>query len=133
MGKMRFNDMKTPTIIGTLIFVISILVVAIAAVQLEFLDPDLAGQQYFELFFIWIAGVVGGIGLGYGSRESFGYSEDTNATIIGGIGLGASIIIAVWMIITGTPPLQGIILAFVGAILAIIGLYMTVVSTQESY
>jgi multisubunit Na+/H+ antiporter MnhG subunit len=99
MGKMRFNDMKTPTIIGTLIFVISILVVAIAAVQLEFLDPDLAGQQYFELFFIWIAGVVGGIGLGYGSRESFGYSEDTNATIIGGIGLGASIIIAVWRLL----------------------------------
>ncbi|MFX0184508.1 MAG: hypothetical protein ACFE95_15605 [Candidatus Hodarchaeota archaeon] len=125
--------MKTPTLIGTLIFVISFLVVAIAAVQLGVLVPDLAGQQYFELFFIWIAGVVGGIGLGYGSRESFGYSENTNATIVGGIGLGASIIIAVWMLITGTPPLEGIILAFVSAILAIIGLYMTVVSTQESY
>ncbi|MFX0051067.1 MAG: hypothetical protein ACFFAJ_14805 [Candidatus Hodarchaeota archaeon] len=125
--------MKTPTLIGTIIFVISFLVVAIAAIRLDVFVPAEAGKQYFELFFIWISGVVGGIGLGYGSRESFGYSENSNATIIGGIGLGASLIIAVWMFIMETPPLAGIILAFVGAILAIIGLYMTVVSTQESY
>ncbi|MFX0171666.1 MAG: hypothetical protein ACFE9L_07080 [Candidatus Hodarchaeota archaeon] len=125
--------MKTPTLIGTIIFVISFLVVAIAAIRLDVFVPAESGKQYFELFFIWISGVVGGIGLGYGSRESFGYSENSNATIIGGIGLGASLIIAVWMFIMETPPLPGIILAFVGAILAIIGLYMTVVSTQESY
>ncbi|NHJ02214.1 MAG: hypothetical protein EAX86_08755 [Candidatus Heimdallarchaeota archaeon] len=124
--------MKTPTLIGTIIFGISLLVVAIGALRLDFLDPSLPTQEYFELFFIWIAGIAGGIGLGYGSRESYGYSEGNNATIIGGLGLTAAIIISVWMFVQETPPLMGVIIGFVGAILAIVGLYMMVVSTQES-
>ena len=78
--------MKTPTLIGTIIFGISLLVVAIGALRLDFLIASLPTQEYFELFFIWIAGIVGGIGLGYGSRESYGYSEGNNATIVGGLG-----------------------------------------------
>ena len=125
--------MKTPTLIGTIIFGISLLVVAIAALRLDFLDPSLPTQEYFELFFIWIAGIVGGIGLGYGGRESYGYGEGNNATIIGGLGLTATIIISVWMFVQDTPPLMGVIVGFIGALLAIVGLYMMVVSTQESY
>ena len=127
--------MKTPTLIGTIIFGISILVVAIAALRLDFLvnDPLVEGKQYWELFFIWISGIIGGIGLGYGNRESLGYGDGNSATIIGGLGLIGSIVISVWMIVNDTPPLIGIVVAFISAILAVIGLYMMVVSTQEAY
>ncbi len=125
--------MKTPTLIGTIIFGISLLVVAIAALRLDFLDQTLPTQEHFELFFIWIAGIVGGIGLGYGGRESYGYGESNNATIVGGLGLTATIVISVWMFVQETPPLMGVIVGFIGALLAIIGLYMMVVSTQETY
>ncbi|MHA1214294.1 MAG: hypothetical protein ACTSR2_09295 [Candidatus Hodarchaeales archaeon] len=125
--------MKTPALIGTLIFGSSLLVVAIAALRLDFIFKDLAKQEYFELFFIWLSGIVGGIGLGYGSRESFGYNDGNTATIIGGLGLVGSMVISVWMFVMGSPPLPGVLIAFIGAILAIIGLYMVTVSTQESY
>ncbi|MFW9825917.1 MAG: hypothetical protein ACFFE4_23460 [Candidatus Thorarchaeota archaeon] len=125
--------MRTPTLIGTIIFGLSILVIAIGALRLDFLVPTYTGGAKFELIFIWISGIVGGIGLGYGSRESYGYGENNTATIIGGLGFIGSIVIAVWMLVNGTPPLEGIVVGFVSAILAIIGLYMMVVSTQEKY
>jgi len=125
--------MKTPTLIGTLIFGSSFLVVAIAAIRLDFLITDLPETQYFELFFIWLAGIIAGIGIGYGNRESFGYNEGNTATIIGGLGLVGSMVISVWMFIMESPPLPGVIIAFIGAVLAVIGLYIVVVSTQETY
>ena len=125
--------MKTPTFIGTIIFGFSILVTAIAALRLDFIITDLPRTEYFELFFVWVAGVIGGIGMGYGSRESFGYNEGNNATIIGGLGFIGSIILAVWMIFSEYPPFFGILIALLGAILALIGLYVVVVSTQETY
>ncbi|MFX0086982.1 MAG: hypothetical protein ACFFAU_15095 [Candidatus Hodarchaeota archaeon] len=124
--------MKTPTLIGTIIFMISLLITALAAIELSFFFPEFS-EPYFELFFIWIAGVVGGLGLGYGNRESYGYSEGNNATIIGGLGLAGTMALAVWMLVQGSTPLPGVVMAFIGAILAIVGLYMIVVSTQESY
>ena len=66
--------MKTPTLIGTIIFGFSILVTAIGALRLDFIITDLPRTEYFELFFIWATGVIGGIGMGYGSRESLGYN-----------------------------------------------------------
>ncbi|WP_455142012.1 hypothetical protein [Candidatus Hodarchaeum mangrovi] len=125
--------MKTPTLIGTLIFGSSFLIVAIAAIRLDFILTDLPETQYFELFFIWIAGIIGGIGIGYGNRESYGYNEGNTATIIGGLGLVGSMIITVWMFIMESPPLLGVIIAFISAVLAVIGLYIVVVSTQETY
>ncbi|MHA1977275.1 MAG: hypothetical protein ACW98F_14545 [Candidatus Hodarchaeales archaeon] len=125
--------MKTPTLIGTIIFGLSILVTAIAAFRLDFIVTDDIRTEYFELFFIWIAGIVGGFGMGYGSRESFGYNEGNNATIIGGMGFIVSVILAIWMLINDYPPVLGIAIAFIGAILAIIGLYIVIVSTQERY
>jgi len=125
--------MKTPTLLGTIIFGFSILVTAIGALRLDFIITDLLRTEYFELFFIWVTGVIGGIGMGYGSRESFGYNEGNNATIIGGLGFVGSIIIAIWMMVNGSPPLEGVIIALLGAILALIGLYVVVVSTQETY
>ena len=125
--------MKTPTLVGTIIFGISILITAIAVFRL---DIFLAGDErieYFELFFIWIAGVIGGLGMGYGSRESFGYSDGNSSTIIGGLGFIGSFVIAVWMLVNDSPPLMGIGIALVGAILALIGLYIVAVSTQETY
>jgi hypothetical protein len=124
--------MKTPTLIGTIIFMLSLLITALAAVQLSFFFPEITGQ-YFELFFIWILGIVGGIGLGYGNRESYGYDSGSNATIIGGIGLAGTMGLAFWMLVQGSPPIQAVIIAFVASILAIIGCYMIVVSTQETY
>ena len=123
---------KTPTLLGTIIFMFSLLATALAAVELASFFP-VDDRQYFELFFIWISGVVGGLGLGYGNRESFGYSEGNNATIIGGLGLAGTMVLAVWMLIQETTPIQGIIIAFIGAILAIVGLYMVIISTQETY
>ena len=125
--------MKTPTLIGTIIFGFSILVTAIGALRLDFIITDLPRTEYFELFFIWITGVIGGIGMGYGNRESFGYSEGNNATIVGGLGFVGSIILGVWMIVNDYPPFYGILIALLGAILALIGLYVVVVSTQETY
>jgi hypothetical protein len=125
--------MKTPTLIGTIIFGFSILVTAIGALRLDFIITDLPRTEYFELFFIWATGVIGGIGMGYGSRESFGYNEGNNATIIGGLGFVGSIILAVWMIVNDYPPFFGILIALLGATLALIGLYVVVVSTQETY
>ncbi len=125
--------MKTPTLIGTIIFGISFLIIAIATFRIDFLFPTLEENQYFELFFIWIAGIVGGIGLGYGNRESFGYGNNNAATIIGGLGFIGTIVLSVLMIIYETPPIEGIGVAFVSAILAIIGLYMVAVSTQDSF
>jgi hypothetical protein len=125
--------MKTPTLVGTIIFGFSILVTAIAALRLDFIATDLPRTEYFELFFIWVAGVVGGLGMGYGSRESFGYNEGNNATIIGGLGFVGSIILAIWMLVNEYPPFMGILVAFIGAVLALIGLYIVVVSTQETY
>ncbi|PWI49164.1 hypothetical protein CEE45_03225 [Candidatus Heimdallarchaeota archaeon B3_Heim] len=125
--------MKTPTLLGTIIFGFSILVTAIAVFRLDFIVTADARTEYFELFFIWIAGIVGGLGMGYGSRESFGYNEGNNATIIGGLGFIVSVILAIWMMINDSPPFVGIAIAFVGAILALIGLYIVVVSTQETY
>jgi hypothetical protein len=125
--------MKTPTLVGTIIFGISILITAIAVFRL---DIFLAGDErieYFELFFIWIAGVIGGLGMGYGSRESFGYSDGNSSTIIGGLGFIGSFLIAVWMLVNDYPPLMGIGIALVGAILALIGLYIVAISTQETY
>lgn len=129
--------MKTPTLIGAIIFMISLMIAVIAILRLDFIIQLLEGRavdekQYFELFFLWISGVVGGLGLGYGSRESFGYSEGNTPTIIGGLGLGGVIVISVLMLISGTP-VQGIGATFIAAILAILGLYMVAVSTQESY
>lgn len=124
--------MKTPTLVGTIIFGFSILVTAIAAFRLDFIVTG-PRTEYFELFFIWIAGIVGGFGMGYGSRESFGYSEGNNATIIGGMGFIVSVILAIWMLINDYPPMMGITIAFIGAILALIGLYVVIVSTQETY
>ncbi|MHA1993787.1 MAG: hypothetical protein ACW97Z_04550 [Candidatus Hodarchaeales archaeon] len=125
--------MKTPTLIGTIVFGFSILVTAIAVFRLDFILTSEPRAEYFELFFIWIAGIVGGFGMGYGSRESFGYNEGNNATIIGGMGFIVSVILAVWMMINETPPFMGIAIAFIGSILALIGLYIVIVSTQESY
>jgi hypothetical protein len=125
--------MKTPTLVGTIIFGFSLLVTAIAALRLDFILGTDVRVEYFELFFIWAAGIVGGLGIGYGSRESFGYNEGNNATIIGGLGFIGSIIIAIWMMVNEHPPFAGIIIALVGAILALIGLYIVVVSTQERY
>ncbi|MFX1285405.1 MAG: hypothetical protein ACFFB5_17295 [Promethearchaeota archaeon] len=119
--------MKTPTLIGTLIFVISIMIAVITAL------PPQPETPYIELFLIWIGGIVGGIGLGYGNRESFGFDEGNSATIIGGLGLGWSILISFLMYYYGHPPFERVIISFVGSIVAIIGLYMVVVSTQESY
>jgi hypothetical protein len=141
MSKSIFNNnktfevknVKTPTLIGTIIFMFSLLATALAVVELSTFFTDLPDNQYFELFFIWIAGVVGGLGLGYGNRESYGYSEGNNATIIGGLGLAGTMVLAVWMLVQETTPVPGIVIAFIGAILAIIGLYMIVVSTQETY
>lgn len=125
--------MKLPTLIGTIIFGFSILVTAIAALRLDFLLTSEPRTEYFELFFIWIAGIVGGLGMGYGSRESYGYNEGNNATIIGGLGFIGSIIIAIWMMVDGQTPFPGIVIALVGAIMALIGLYIVVVSTQERF
>ncbi len=125
--------MKTPTLIGTIILAISLLIAVIAIFRLDFLDQSLEQKEYFDLFFIWICGVVGGIGLGYGNRESFGYGEGNTGTIIGGLGLAGCIVISALMFIYENPPLQGVIITFISAILALIGLYMMVVSTQESY
>jgi hypothetical protein len=141
MSKSIFNNnktfevknVKTPTLIGTIIFMFSLLATALAVVELSTFFTDLPDNQYFELFFVWIAGVVGGLGLGYGNRESYGYSEGNNATIIGGLGLAGTMVLAVWMLVQETTPVPGIVIAFIGAILAIIGLYMIVVSTQETY
>ena len=125
--------MKTPTLVGTIIFGFSLLVTAIAALRLDFIIGTDVRVEYFELFFIWAAGIIGGLGIGYGSRESFGYNEGNNATIIGGLGFIGSIILAIWMMVNEYPPFAGIIIALVGSILALIGLYVVVVSTQERY
>ncbi len=125
--------MKTPTLVGTIIFGLSILVTAIAALRLDFIITTEPRTEYFELFFIWTAGIIGGLGMGYGSRESFGYDEGNNATIIGGLGFIGSIILAIWMMVNEHPPFVGIIIALVGAILALVGLYIVAVSTQEKY
>ncbi len=125
--------MKTPTLLGTIVFGFSILITAIAVFRLDFILTSEPRDEYFELSFIWIAGIIGGFGMGYGSRESFGYNEGNNATIIGGMGFIVSVILAIWMMINETPPLMGIAIAFVGSILALIGLYIVIVSTQESY
>lgn len=125
---------RTPTFIGTLIFAVSFLVVLIPALQMPILDPNIVGTPaYFELFLVWIAGIIGGLGMGYGSRESYGYGEGNNATIIGGLGLGAALILVAWFIINETAPIIGILAAAGSALLAIIGLYMVAVSTQEKY
>lgn len=124
--------MKTPTLLGTIIFMISLLITALAAVQLSVFFPDITGQ-YFEVFFLWILGIVGGIGLGYGNRESYGYGSGNNATIVGGIGLAGTMGLAVWMLVSKTPPMVAVVIGFVASILAIIGCYMIVVSTQETY
>jgi len=118
---------KTPTLIGTLIFVISIMIAVITAL------PPPPDPPYVELFIIWFGGLVGGIGLGYGNRESFGFDEGNNATIIGGLGLGWSILISFLMYYYEYPPFERVITSFVSALVAIVGLYMVVVSTQESY
>jgi hypothetical protein len=122
----RIIDMKTPTLIGTLIFVISLMIAIITA-----LPPQ--DTAYIELFLIWFGGVVGGIGLGYGNRESFGFDEGNNATIVGGLGLGWSILISFLMYYYQYPPIERVIISFVGSLVAILGLYMLVVSTQEKY
>ncbi len=119
--------MKTPTLIGTLIFVISIMIAVITAL------PPPPDPPYVVLFIIWFGGLVGGIGLGYGNRESFGFDEGNNATIIGGLGLGWSILISFLMYYYEYPPFERVITSFVSALVAIVGLYMVVVSTQESY
>lgn len=125
--------MKTPTLLGTIIFMISLLITALAAIQLSSFFPDISGQ-YFEVFFLWILGIVGGVGLGYGNRESYGgYDSGSNATIVGGIGLAGSMGLAVWMLVSKTPPMVAVVIGFVASILAIIGCYMIVVSTQETY
>lgn len=125
--------MKTPTLLGTIIFMISLLITALAAIQLSSFFPDISGQ-YFEVFFLWILGIVGGFGLGYGNRESYGgYDSGSNATIVGGIGLAGSMGLAVWMLVQGSPPMVAVVIGFVASILAIIGCYMIVVSTQETY
>jgi len=125
--------MKTPTLLGTIIFMISLLITALAAIQLSSFFPDISGQ-YFEVFFLWILGIVGGVGLGYGNRESYGgYDSGSNATIVGGIGLAGSMGLAVWMLVQGSPPMVAVVIGFVASILAIIGCYMIVVSTQETY
>jgi hypothetical protein len=124
---------RQATFIGTIIFGVSFLAALIPALRLDFLDPNVVPREYFELFLIWITGIVGGLGMGYGSRESYGYGEGNNATIIGGLGLGAGFILVAWFIINDTAPLIGILVAAGSALLAIIGLYMVAVSTQDQY
>ena len=119
--------MKTPTLLGTLIFVISLLI----AVVISFPPP---GQTpYAELFLIWIGGVIGGIGLGYGNRESFGFDEGNSATVIGGLGIGLSIVVSFVIFYYEHPASDRVIIALIGSFVALIGLYMLAVSSQEKY
>ncbi|MHA2246271.1 MAG: hypothetical protein ACXADY_15000 [Candidatus Hodarchaeales archaeon] len=120
--------MKTPTLIGTLIFVISLLIAFISAL------PPGGEVPYAELFLIWIGGVVGGIGLGYGNRDSFGFDEGNGATVVGGLGLGLSIVVTFLFYFYEHPADSNrVIMTFIGSLVAILGLYMVVVSSQESY
>ena len=119
--------MKTPTLIGTLIFMISLMIAIIIAL------PPYPQTPYLELFLIWFGGVVGGIGLGYGNRQSFGFDEGNNATIVGGLGLGWSILVSFLLYYYQFQPLNTVVISFVSSLVAILGLYMVIVSTQESY
>ncbi|MFX0122295.1 MAG: hypothetical protein ACFFAE_01560 [Candidatus Hodarchaeota archaeon] len=119
--------MKTPTLIGTLIFMISLMIAIIIAL------PPYPETPYLELFLIWFGGIIGGIGLGYGNRESFGFDEGNTATVVGGLGLGWSILISFLLYYYNLQPIDRVVLSFISSLIAIFGLYMVIVSTQESY
>ena len=125
--------MKTPTLLGIFIVGLSFIGIIIASFRLTLLFPDELETIYLEFFIIWLAGLFGGIGLGYGNRENFGFSENNVSTILGGIGLVTSFVISVLMFIFNTHPVSGVLLAFISSIIAAFGVYMVVISTQESY
>lgn len=92
-------------------------------------QPD---ATYLELLFIWAAGIVAGVGFGYGSAESsFGYDDRNVPTVVGGISFAVTIGLSVWVGPYGNwTPLLNVLLSLFSSWMAIAGLYMAIVSSS---
>lgn len=130
----RLNNLKTPTLIGGIIFGLSFLGEAIAIFMLDRVStypPDI----YPQLALPFICGIISGLGIGLAIRSgSFGWGEDDNSlfTLVGGVGFAGIIVFSVIFYLLETPPI-GIIISTVAAIMALIGLIFGLASYESDF
>ncbi len=127
----KVKIMRTPTLIGGILFGTSFLFAAIAIIRPNAVEPSLTTDiQYFELFFIWLSGIIAGVALGISNRESdYMWGENNQIwTLIGGMAFIGIFILAFWFLLLKTVVLPAIVVAVIAAILAFVGLFFAVVS-----
>ncbi|MFX0094057.1 MAG: hypothetical protein ACFFBD_20130 [Candidatus Hodarchaeota archaeon] len=126
--------MKTPTLLGGILFGLSFLGEAIAIFLLDRVSTY-PPAIYPQLALPFISGIVSGLGIGLAIRTgSLGWGEDDNSlyTLIGGIGFAGIIVFAVIFYLLETP-LMGIIISAGSGVLALIGLVLGLASYEGGY
>ncbi len=127
--------MRTPALIGSIIFTISFMIAILVMLLPGVFDPDVSGQQFFVLITVWASGIVAGIGLGYSVQEKAAWAGESNLpTFIGGVGLGGIFVLALlFFLFTFVPSLLVIVGSIVSGILSFVGIFFVVASSGASY
>ncbi|MFX1513643.1 MAG: hypothetical protein ACFFCQ_13755 [Promethearchaeota archaeon] len=120
----RSQTFGRAAIIGGIIAGSSFFVEMLAVFQPNVIPGVDTTQDFLlELIIVWIAGIIAGMGLAFGR-----YSGREN-DIIGGIAFAAIFGFAGWFVITDTPG-NAAIVSIVAALMALIGLFVAILTTQ---
>ena len=123
------------TFLGAFLLVIAILIQAVAIFALHVIVPSITGPVplSFELLLIFIAGALGGIGMGGVILKSGkGEKADQLDLIIAGIGAASVFALAVWFWIVDSPLYdEAILYSVIASIIALFSLTL-VFATWDS-
>ncbi len=127
--------MRTPALIGSIIFTISFMIAILAMLLPGVFDQNQSGTQFFILVTVWASGIVAGAGLGYSVQEKAAWAGESNLpTFIGGIGLGGIFVLSLLFYLFGVvPSLLVTIGGIVSGILSFIGIFFVVASSGAAY
>ncbi|MHA1449027.1 MAG: hypothetical protein ACTSP4_06365 [Candidatus Hodarchaeales archaeon] len=125
---------KTPVFVGSFIFGMSLLVESLAILGIRFFDPSVSSNfSFFEALFIYIPAVIGGFGIGLAIAGDEEYRRSNS--ILAGIGIAGMVDFAVWLYMQSTYketiPEIGIGLSFIAGLLAVVGLWIALVSYYQ--
>ncbi|MFW9928589.1 MAG: hypothetical protein ACFFD1_04285 [Candidatus Thorarchaeota archaeon] len=138
--------MRLSEFIGGFITAISILFISLAIIFLDKIFPgiggssDSQGKLYLELITPYAAGIIAGIGIGFGIKSeeggmslsfSFDFSEQW-PVLIGAISL-AGVFGTAGLLYLSQTPVESLFLTVIGALLATFGLIIVIASWETGY